>query len=196
MVPADNKWFTRLVIAAAIVEAARNSTSHTRKSTRRRRTSWRRRARSLPARPHETFSADCQGLARGQLALRVPELLEKREPACRRGLWGYRVSSRTSAQRRSSRQTPPRCATVLRTTTEVFDEFLGEEEAPPMSTTISILGGVGLFLLGMTVMTEGSRRLRVPRCGRSWARRRPLRSPALSGAPLSRSSSNRRAPRP
>jgi hypothetical protein len=28
-------------------------------------------------------------------------------------------------------------------------------KSPIMSTTISILGGVGLFLLGMTVMTEG-----------------------------------------
>jgi phosphate:Na+ symporter len=28
-----------------------------------------------------------------------------------------------------------------------------------MSTTISILGGVGLFLLGMTVMTEGLKAL-------------------------------------
>jgi phosphate:Na+ symporter len=33
------------------------------------------------------------------------------------------------------------------------------EERPLMSTTISILGGVGLFLLGMTVMTEGLKAL-------------------------------------
>ena len=39
VVPADNKWFTRLVVAAAIVEAWRNSTSPTRRSTRRRRRS-------------------------------------------------------------------------------------------------------------------------------------------------------------
>ena len=37
VVPADNKWFTRLLVAAAIVEAVRGSTSLTRRLTRRRR---------------------------------------------------------------------------------------------------------------------------------------------------------------
>jgi phosphate:Na+ symporter len=37
-----------------------------------------------------------------------------------------------------------------------------------MSTTISILGGAGLFLLGMTVMTEGLK----PLADRSAARKK------------------------
>jgi Polyphosphate kinase 2 (PPK2) len=62
VVPADNKWFTRLVVAAAIVEAVEELNLTYPKSTRRRRRSWRLRVRSLPTRPHET-SADRQGLA-------------------------------------------------------------------------------------------------------------------------------------
>jgi phosphate:Na+ symporter len=37
-----------------------------------------------------------------------------------------------------------------------------------MSTTISILGGVGLFLLGMTVMTGGLKALGTPLRGAFW----------------------------
>jgi PPK2 family polyphosphate:nucleotide phosphotransferase len=49
VVPADNKWFTRLVVAAAIVDAWKTSTSHTQRLTRRRRNNsrphvWRSRA--------------------------------------------------------------------------------------------------------------------------------------------------------
>ena len=40
-----------------------------------------------------------------------------------RGLWGYRVSA-VLPRSGGARKRPPRCATVLRTTTEVFDEFL------------------------------------------------------------------------
>ena len=54
VVPADNKWFTRLVVAAAIVEAVEELNLHIQRSTRRRRGSWRLRVRSLPSRPHET----------------------------------------------------------------------------------------------------------------------------------------------
>ena len=43
VVPADNKWFTRLVVAAAIVEAVESSTSSIRRSRRSRR-------RTLPPR--------------------------------------------------------------------------------------------------------------------------------------------------
>ena len=54
-----------------------------------------------------------------------------------------------------------------------------------MSTTISILVGVGLLLLGMTVMTEGLKALAGSSKRRVLGRRRQLRCPARSGAPWS-----------
>jgi hypothetical protein len=51
-----------------------------------------------------------------------------------------------------------------------------------MATTISILGGVGLFLLGMTVMTMASRGLPGPHYAPCLARRLQHRFAAPSGA--------------
>ena len=50
VVPADNKWFTRLLVAAATVEAMGASILLTRRSTRRRRKSSRPSGRRFPVR--------------------------------------------------------------------------------------------------------------------------------------------------
>ena len=50
VVPADNKWFTRLIVAAAIVEAVEKLDLGYPKIDAQRRRSWWRRGRRLPAR--------------------------------------------------------------------------------------------------------------------------------------------------
>ena len=55
VVPADNKWFTRLVVAAAIVEALEDLGLTYPKSTRRRRKSSQPRGRRFPASGRAVF---------------------------------------------------------------------------------------------------------------------------------------------
>ena len=62
VVPADNKWFTRLVVAAAIVEAVEELDLAYPKVDAEKKKELAARARSSPTRPQET-SADRQGLA-------------------------------------------------------------------------------------------------------------------------------------
>jgi len=62
-----------------------------------------------------------------------------------------------------------------------------------MSTTISILGGVGLFLLGMTIMTEGLKGLAGSSLRTVLGKAAATPLSALSGALLSPFSCNRRA---
>jgi phosphate:Na+ symporter len=52
-----------------------------------------------------------------------------------------------------------------------------------MSMTISILGGVGLFLLGMSVMTGGLKTLAGPALRRCLARQQQHRCATRSGVP-------------
>ena len=65
-----------------------------------------------------------------------------------------------------------------------------------MSMTISILGGVGFFLLGMTVMTGGLKTLAGSALRTVLGRQQQHRCAARSGAPSSRFSCNRPAQQP
>jgi hypothetical protein len=121
LVPADNKWFTRLVVAAAIVEAVE------------------------------------------QLDLTYPKVdAEKNVRQCTRH-WPVRHSAGPASTaepllRRQGHECLARADITLQR--RYIDSLtVDAPRRARMSTTISVLGGVGLFLLGMSVMTTGLKAL-------------------------------------